>query len=137
MKARNWLVLALSLYAVSLTLPAFGSNNQAVRGYVCVISVPGALFFPSWWANPLFLAGCLCLARGAVAGTLVFGTLAMFAAGSFALLPRGPECIQSGYVAWLASMIVLFAAGVDRSLRAQSAPGSPPKPGRPDADGPS
>ena len=113
MKARTWQVGIAAVFLVSLGLPAWHDGNSTYRGCFCLMMVPYVMFFPAWWANPLLLAGCLCLLRGKprLAGWL--GVLALILAASFAMTRQPYFRLQAGYYAWVASLFGLIAAAID------------------------
>ena len=115
----RWLLLLPTVpYLASLVLPIDGRGT--VPGYmafvICVLAgaagSPAALLY--WLPNPLLWFGLYLLDRGCIKSVLFVGTVA----GLLALLPilgsvrDVGEVVESpGYLAWLASMLLLVSAG--------------------------
>ena len=114
MKTGIWLIGLSTLYIIACALPALGpSGSHSAPGITCLIV--GFLWHPAWWANPLFFAGCVALAREKNRLAAKLGLIATFLAVGFGLLCRF-EGFQIGAYFWMASMVGLTAAGVDDSL---------------------
>src|SRR5208337_2284338 len=61
-KNRKLLVGVLLEYGLACALPAWWRHEEPVYGIACLLN-PLALLTPFWWANPLFFAGCVALAK--------------------------------------------------------------------------
>jgi hypothetical protein len=133
-------VAAAGLYLLALGLPAVCVSAPAIDGYrvfsgwECLtlaweLPLP-VLAVPAWWANPLFAAGLVCLARGKAVPAGACGAAALLLGLSFYLPElasdfRTDEPVRVGYWAWVGSMLALAGlllpplarrlAGVSRS----------------------
>jgi hypothetical protein len=106
-----WSLAVLSLlYGLACALPAWWHRTAPISGIACLCIVPYVMFYPYWWANPLFFAGCISLAKGHAEPATILGILASAIAASFFRLNRlGPAGIGSAF--WMASMVGLVIAG--------------------------
>lgn len=124
--------VALVLYALSLGMPALvvhhkpmfghgGGHAQTLFGVQCLLA--GVVFWPGWLANPLLYAGALLHGFGRHAAAVVTLGLALVSALLALALLSGDslaplEDVHVGYVAWLASIALMFAAAVRARMRA-------------------
>jgi hypothetical protein len=111
MNAKPWLVWIVLLYVAASILPAFGragAPQDYVPGIMCLILCP--IIIPPWWANPLFFAGCIYLARGNARRARQLGAVASVLALSL-LLTFELRTLRIGALLWISSILVLAVAG--------------------------
>jgi hypothetical protein len=118
MAVARWvsLLVIAAIYGLSLALPAIYLDEQegSMLGIACLAVVPiscaqggwMALVLWYWWANPLFLVGCILFAFKRDLAARCLAILAFGLAASF--LTLGGEGLRPGFYAWLASMTGLF-----------------------------
>ncbi len=100
----------LLVYGLACALPAWWRHWEPVYGIACLLN-PLALLTPFWWANPLFFAGCVALAKGRAFRAMALGIVATALATSFfPLLARG-DADGIGSAFWVAAMACLPIAG--------------------------
>jgi hypothetical protein len=105
---------ALGLYLVALASPAvsvgvssIGADRVDYRGLGCLIEIPLALIYPAWWANLSFAAGIVCLLRGRLVTSGVFGVIALLLSLSYCLDVLNDFEVRIGYWLWVSSMGIL------------------------------
>ena len=105
-KNRKLLIGVLLVYGLACALPAWWRHGEPVYGIVCLLN-PLALLTPYWWANPLFFAGCVALAKGRAFRAMALGIVATALATSFFPLhsiegARAGLALHSGWRPWRA-----------------------------------
>jgi hypothetical protein len=129
-KNRKPLGVVLLLYGLACALPAYYSHpGEPVYGIVClmlmlfVFLLPTLLVMPYWWANLIFFAGCVALAKGRAEPAMVLGIVATACAASFFPLYNPRDGIGIGYAFWVAAMACLAICGY-RARRSESDAGT-------------
>jgi len=109
---KNWklLVGVLLVYGMACALPAWRRHGEPVYGIACLLN-PLALLTPFWWANPLFFAGCVALAKGRAFRAMALGIVATALATSFFPLYGIEDASGIGSAFWVAAMACLAIAG--------------------------
>ena len=108
---QNWLAAMATTYAIACACPAFGAPGQEpIYGWQCLVEIPYVIYFPAWYANPLFLVGCEAMGRGHNRVAAWLGVTATVLAASFGVY-AGLEPLKIGFLLWLVSMILLATAG--------------------------
>ena len=111
-KNRKLLIGVLLVYGLACALPAWWRYGEPVYGIACLLN-PLALLTPFWWANPLFFAGCVALAKGRAFRAMALGIVATALATSFFPLYNTRDASASGIGSafWVAAMACLAIAG--------------------------
>ena len=122
--------IAIALYMLSLVLPAIISihkpllwgapHDEMMLGFQCLLI---GWFTIPWYANlALWIAGiALAFRRPRVAAVFSFAAIGL-ALTLFLYVNTLVRSPHAGYVAWLASMIVVLIAACDRSRRRLAVP---------------
>jgi hypothetical protein len=129
----NWIVLALVLFLVACAVPAIHlgkmDHARAHDEFGLKALLFGWIFLvggnPAWLANPLLLAGMVCLACRRDVSAIVLGVAANLCALTTWLLidpTFGPLLV--GYYLWQASCLVL-SVGAFRAWRMPATAGKP------------
>ena len=115
-----WLFGLALLYLSACFWP--GVEGVSPPGYMYLLN-PMAWMIPAWWANPLFLAGCVALSRGNIPLACGLGVVATMLASTFFFMtwPKyGLSVFQiPGVDCWLLSMVLLAAAGFVKPEKAE------------------
>ncbi len=109
----NLLVGIVMLYLLACLWPEV--KGVSPPGIAYLIALPMAMFVLAWWANPLFFAGCVALARGNTWLACGLGVVATILASTFfaGLYPKQGLSVFRVPCAdlWLLSMVGLAASG--------------------------
>jgi hypothetical protein len=107
-----WLFLLGTFYLLSCFLPEV--KGVSPPGIAYLIN-PFALIVPAWWANPLFFAGFVALAKGKIGLASGLGVVATVLASTFFIMSFEKFGFSSLKVpcfdCWLISMVGLAASG--------------------------